>query len=306
MAGDLGSHRFIALFIPPLDKRDNLCYALVVGNPVQWRYPVNKRDSDVKKAKKRRSSRYPGRPLSEALDMVGELDGFGGNTDTRILAPALNMSDKASGFLRLLAAARYFGLIQREKSTVSLTPLGRRLAVPVSAEEKESAIHEAFLNSEPFAQTARQFGGKALPREEVFKNFLRRTFDLTPHGADVFIQVFIASAQTAGMLQEREGEMVVVGPEELAPMAELPTVERPLAAPLTEGITEHVPSAQAVAADLERIRLEAKRDLIAKIPDFDSNWTGDNIRLVRDMIFDLMDRLEKKESTTRPHDPSTS
>jgi hypothetical protein len=104
-------------------------------------------------------SEYPEMTLSEAIkfietikqDKVQTLPG---------LVKTLGLSTHKSGFAnqRIAALAKYYGLIDRDKNSVTLTPLGKRIVYSVSSQDRERAIREAALKVDLFRSLYQSLG----------------------------------------------------------------------------------------------------------------------------------------------------
>src|SRR5947209_5806347 len=104
-------------------------------------------DENGSTRKRERSTRYPGRTLSDSVDLARSLEGRGldGLHATEIAAALGYSNVKTNTFSARLSAARQFGLVVLKDETYSLTPLARSILHPVDPAELPRLYREALL-----------------------------------------------------------------------------------------------------------------------------------------------------------------
>lgn len=148
--------------------------------------------------------------LDEAAKLITSLyENTGGEKSTfDPLSTLTNNSSSSSVFWRKLTTIRNFGLLELDESKlISLTPLGLRIAAPHDPAERLEALKEAFLKVEIFKSAYDKYKGKILPLDEflinTFTSYVPR--ELAPE----WVEKFKSSAETAGLLEKRNGKMQV-------------------------------------------------------------------------------------------------
>lgn len=185
--------------------------------------------------KRERSHRYPGRPLSESIDLarfVEErgLDGLGATE----IASALGFSSvKTNTFSSRLSATRQFGLLNLKGEGYELTPLARSILHPVDPEELPNLHRRALLEPPLYSDLAHRYGGKVIPDPPILANLLYHQFNIIAAAKDAAAEAFLDSARFAGALDPRgvfRPEGVQVAPL-LVPEAEDAEPARPKTKP---------------------------------------------------------------------------
>jgi hypothetical protein len=87
---------------------------------------------------------YPELTLSQSVDIAEKVGRQNVKTNAG-LAQVMGLKSVDSGYFYHLASAltKYFGVINRTKDSVSLTPLGQRIAHPISDSDRRMALAEA-------------------------------------------------------------------------------------------------------------------------------------------------------------------
>ena len=109
----------------------------------------------------RATVRYPQKPLEHAVEMATIVHRqFGGRCLYDDLADALKAKASSSTFRFWVSSTRLFGLIEREKSGITLTVLGQAAVDPA---RQAGALVEAFENVALFRDLCSRFEGQLLP-----------------------------------------------------------------------------------------------------------------------------------------------
>lgn len=89
------------------------------------------------------NAEYPEMFLSEAVEIVERMGRESVKTKAGLLDVMGLKTENGYFYHRVSALTKYFGLMDRSLSNVALTPLGERVAHPLSVEDKRAAIAEA-------------------------------------------------------------------------------------------------------------------------------------------------------------------
>lgn len=150
------------------------------------------------KARERERSRiaFPYADLSAAQEVVDAINAEGGtHGDLHALAGWMKHDSVNSGaFRNKVAAARMFGLVERQKDTIRLTALGRQAVDP---DQRERARAEAFLRVPLYQGIYGAFEGGLLPNPAGVEHEMRQ-LGVPGKQADKARQVMMRSAEQAG------------------------------------------------------------------------------------------------------------
>jgi nucleoside 2-deoxyribosyltransferase len=146
---------------------------------------------------------YPRRTLEQALRVAEALKehNAGNEWTPDQVAAALQLGSRSGNFFYLTAASRDFGLTDgtRETKVISLTPLGRRVVYPSSAQERDDALLEAFLSVPLFKGVVEYYGGNNLPEKQFLSNVLKTQFNLDEPAHDEFVEFFDKNCRFLGI-----------------------------------------------------------------------------------------------------------
>ncbi len=153
-------------------------------------------------SRRARSHKYPGVPLSEALEFVRliesrRLDGLPAES----LALGLGHRNiRTQSFSAPLSAARQFGLLDLTDSGYTLTTLARSLLHPPDESAIPSLRRRALLCPPLYSDLAARFSGRKVPEPEVLANLLYHNHGLTASAKTSAAESFLASARFADAL----------------------------------------------------------------------------------------------------------
>jgi len=149
--------------------------------------------------------------FADALKMVEQIHRQGGGNEVPkdSLKPIIGSKPTSSLFHRKLAALKSYGLIDVHKERVSLSPLGKTYAMPISPEAKRQAMLQAFRKIPLFDGLLSRYEGKPLEINEFFHNLVAHDFDIPSDDVATWIKDFIDGARLAGVLTSEGGEDVV-------------------------------------------------------------------------------------------------
>ena len=188
------------------------------------------------RAKRERSTRYPGVPLAESVELCRFIEGRGlDGLMAADIATALGYKNiKTNTFSARLSAARQFGLLVLKDEGYSLTPLARSILHPVEPAELPKLYRQALLEPPLYTDLAEQFAEKKLPEAGILGNVLYHNHQIIASAKQSAAEAFLESAKFAGALSDDHV---------FRPRGPVGVVETP-AATLTNG---HAPASLATA-----------------------------------------------------------
>lgn len=182
--------------------------------------------------KKRMRSPYlfPAYDFSMARQITERVEKDGaGSLSEETLAIALHLSAKSSGFQLKTLTARQFGLLTKQRETLSTTPMAKAIFKPTTESEKAKALIDSFLAIPLFREVATRFKGQPLPQGQAFRNILEREFQIDSKRVSDAERVLMDSAREAGVLVT-SGSNTYLSTERVAieePIAQAPEEQAP-------------------------------------------------------------------------------
>ncbi len=139
---------------------------------------------------------FPYVDLDAAQEVADAINANGGSRgDLSALAGWMRHDSVSSGaFRNKIGAARMFGLVEKQKDTVLLTPLGRRSVDPT---QREAARAEAFRRVPLYGSIYKAFEGGLLPDPAGVEEEMRR-LGVPEKQTDKARQAMMRSAEQAG------------------------------------------------------------------------------------------------------------
>ena len=118
------------------------------------------RPRDARPRKRERSTRYPGVPLAEAVELCESIEerGVDGLTAADIATALGYKNIKTNTFSARLSAARQFGLLNLTGDGYALTPLARAILHPVDPPELPRLYRQACSSRRSIDFENRVFG----------------------------------------------------------------------------------------------------------------------------------------------------
>jgi predicted nucleotide-binding protein len=159
-----------------------------------------------------KQSDVPMTSLEYALRMPQAiLDHYAGKPVSPLqLAKALEMDPKGSQIRVLSGAAIAFGLVEggAQATSITVTPLARRILRPRVEGEDIQAKREAVLLPRVFGDFLRQYDGNAFPRQDIALNVLEDMGVPREKTAEVLERID-SSARSVGFIEEIKGKTYV-------------------------------------------------------------------------------------------------
>jgi len=185
------------------------------------------------------------------------LDHYAGKPVTPLqLAKAVEMDPKGSQIRVLSGAAIAFGLVDGgvQATSISVTPLARRILRPVVEGEDILAKREAVLLPRVFGDFLRQYDGNAFPRTDIALNVLEDMGVPREKAAEVLERID-SSARSVGFIEEIKGKTYVTlqGAATAGLSAESEALEPTLLAQAASVVSERAPAARQLSAAEPRI-----------------------------------------------------
>ncbi|WP_435019740.1 hypothetical protein TA3x_001454 [Tundrisphaera sp. TA3] len=194
-------------------------------------------ESTAPRGKRERSTRYPGVPLPESVELCKFIEGHGldGLSATDIATALGYKNIKTNTFSARLSAARQFGLLVLKDEGYTLTTLARSILHPVDPGDMPRLHRQALLSPSLYKDLAERFADKRVPDPAILGNVLYHDYQIISSAKQSAAQAFLDSARFAGIL----GDDLILRPQGTAPA--------PAAAP-TQPVAPAVPAAGASPA----------------------------------------------------------
>jgi predicted nucleotide-binding protein len=170
---------------------------------------VNNENVNEKKRGRPSGITFPRDPLKRALMLADaiEKNNAGQPFDRLDLAKAVNYSPNSSGFRVLIISAGRYGLTDggymAEK--IALTSLGSAIVSPTADDNVNAKLRQALTTPDVFRKVLERFNKKNIPREDVFKNTLKKEFGVDPSDVDTCYEVLMQNITYFGLSQDFKG-----------------------------------------------------------------------------------------------------
>ena len=154
------------------------------------------------RSRRERSTRYPGVPLSDCVELAKFIEsrGLDGLTAPDIASALGYKNIKTNTFSARLSAARQFGLLNLSNEGYSLTPLAKAILHPVDPSELPRFYRQAFLEPPIYADLAERLADKRVPDAAILGNVLYHNHQIIASAKEAAAEAFLASARFAGAL----------------------------------------------------------------------------------------------------------
>lgn len=244
-------------------------------------------------AKAKRVSRALALTLSDALGMMEPIYRQGGGNEVPKTSLESIMGSPTSSLTSAkMAALKAYGLIETHGEMVSLSPLGKAYATPVSPEDKKQIAIQAFRKIPLFENLLNRYSGKPLPEiDQFFFNLLLASYDIPIEEAPKWMKKFVEGARLVGLLVSEGGHDVVRLPGPVG----VPSPKLQGGAPTMETEEVHEQSGELVSLRIQGAKTQMN------IPDkIDERQLEETIGATEDALEHLrrkLTRLSGKEYT---------
>ena len=242
--------------------------------------------------------------LATVLDFVSKIESDGLQTLTvhEVAKRMGRASATSTPFYRRIVAAKLFGLLDTTQG-VNLTRLALDYFKPTDDDSKAAALATAMKNVVAYQKILDRYSGKRLPQVDILANLIEREFNLASEAAKVCGNVFISSAQRAGLVGS-DGTLSTALPERGSPPG---SAEKATQAPSLFPSTAPGPAAPGdYESHFLTLDAKAQRRVILQAPPV---ITASELKRIQNWLavqFHVVDSLGESEP---PHDlaePSAS
>jgi len=156
----------------------------------------------INKVKRERSTRYPGVPLADGVELCRFIQdrGLDGLTAPDVASALGYKNIKTNTFSARLSAARQFGLLVLKDEGYSLTGLARSILHPVDPEDTPRLFRQALLEPPLYSDLAGQFADRKVPEATILGNVLYHNYQIIASAKQAAAEAFLDSARFAGAL----------------------------------------------------------------------------------------------------------
>ncbi|MCL4305521.1 hypothetical protein KJZ99_06375 [bacterium] len=156
------------------------------------------------KKQRERSRNHPGINLERALEFLAEFKVKVGSkaTSRNSIAHVFGVSPSSGAFSTKIAACYQYNLLDGRGEGIAITALGKRMLHPLSPEDKQAAIMEAFRSPDLYSQLIADYAGDKLPTE--LANLLFHNYDISESAKENAARCFVESARFAGYLDAND------------------------------------------------------------------------------------------------------
>ena len=154
------------------------------------------------RAKRERSTRYPGVTLAESLKLCESVEELGvDGLSAPDIATALGYKNiKTNTFSARLSAARQFGLLALTGDGYALTSLAREILHPVDPANLPRLYRQALVKPPLYAELVERLGGKKVPEATILGNVLYHNYQIIASAKQQAADAFLESARFAGAM----------------------------------------------------------------------------------------------------------
>jgi hypothetical protein len=154
---------------------------------------------------------YPYFDLENSLDVARKIhENAGGSCTPDQLAVYLKYKSTTSGtFQTRLSAAKQFGFVRQDGTTISVTDRAMQIISPVMPEDAIRARADAFMEVGLFARVYEKYFGTTIPPKVGMKNLLLTTFGVSIDRVDPAVRVLFDSATQAGFFPQNDQSRLV-------------------------------------------------------------------------------------------------
>ena len=231
-------------------------------------------DPQPTRVKRERSTRYPGVPLAESVELCKFIEsrGLDGLTAADIAAALGYKNIKTNTFSARLSAARQFGLLLLKDEGYGLTPLARSILHPVDFDDVPRLHRQALLEPPLYADLAEQFADKRVPDAPILGNVLYHNYQIIASAKQAAAEAFLDSSRFAGALGDdhvfhAQGTSAAAKPTHPAALQENHAGPDPVAAGPKGQAGSGLPRSSDVRIDLRLWGADSGKSIRLKAPE---------------------------------------
>lgn len=172
------------------------------------------------------SPKFPRFTLTKVLQIAEsvEKNNAGKPYDRLDLAKSLDLSPAGSPLRMMITSSSRYGLTEGNYNAdkISLTILGSAIVAPTSDKQKGEGIRQALLTPDLFRSVYNYFDKKQIPREELFKNTLKKEFNVDPDDVNLCYEIINENIKDFGLTHEIKGN-IYLQLDKLGEGAHIPT-----------------------------------------------------------------------------------
>jgi len=168
---------------------------------------VDDKDQKVKEKRSRPSGSaiFPRDPLKKVLKLAESIEkNNAGKPYNRLdIAASINASPNSSSFRQLIISSGRYNLTEGGYAAekIALTPLGSSIVAPTREGQAQEGLKQALLSPDLFKKVFEYYDKKMIPREELFKNTLKKEFNVAPEDIDVCYEIIMTNLKDYNLIQ---------------------------------------------------------------------------------------------------------
>ncbi|HEX2319148.1 MAG TPA: hypothetical protein VHJ18_09230 [Streptosporangiaceae bacterium] len=156
---------------------------------------------DERRRRRKPATGFPVIDLGEAASVIARASQHGWEHTVAEIAGYMGHGTTNSGAFRAkLAGLRDYGLLSGRGESLEITPVGRRIAVPETDEERLAALQEAFANTAFGPLYQESVKGSPISVDSIGRRAVNR-LGVAPGSQAQFGEVFARSAAAAGLAE---------------------------------------------------------------------------------------------------------
>lgn len=249
--------------------------------------------SEEEKKNYSKSKEYPAVPLSEAIGLILKLKNYPLDKPISYQTVANEFGYKNNNVKSLrykISAARQFGLITTNGTTLTFTEPGKKIALPTDDSEEAQIKMQCFALPTMFQGLINSYTGRAIPQQTTLENIVVRDYGITQNAKVAAAKAFIKTAEEVGAIQSGVLNLEIVeSTEQLITQTDNSDQDNN-DLPNANNIIASQPDPVSSNSDFESlsIPLGQQRKAIMYMP---SDATKEDAEYVKDMISVMFKRL---------------
>jgi Predicted nucleotide-binding protein containing TIR-like domain len=152
---------------------------------------------------------FPRDSLKASLKLAESIErnNAGKPFDRLTLASSINISPNSSSYRQLITSSGRYGLTEGgyQADKIGLTPLGSQIVAPTTENQTKSGLRTGLLTPPLFKRVYEFYDRKSIPREDLFKNTLRKEFDVATDDVSTCYSVLMQNAKDYSLIQAIKG-----------------------------------------------------------------------------------------------------